>query len=534
MAKKHRRQDPAIPGNDPESATDTAWAMAATRETVISRLDSLPRSDSSEIDQAARQLSLGPAMIYRWLARYRRDPHVSALLKQSPGRKLGTRVLPPSVEQIIEDTIQSFYLKPERPSLAALHRRIWDECRKRKLPPPSYNTIHTRVRGIDEQTATRVRIGPRAVRNRLQPIVSCGPRPDYPLDLYQVDHTKVDVIVVDECDRRPLGRPWLTVVLDVASRMIAGYHLTFDPPCSTSVALALSHAVLPKEKYLQELGLQAEWPISGLPRVVHVDNAHEFHARALKRGCQEHGIQLTYRPPLQPHYGGHIERLIGTLMKEMHLLPGTTFSSVKERGEYDSEARAVMSMQELEQWLALQITGMYHQSVHRHLRCSPLQAWRRLHRPDRIRHPDDSSRFYIDFLPVEQRLIRRDGIQLFRIHYWDNTLSPLAGRSTRRHLIRYDPRDLSRIFVKGVVERGYISVPYRDLAHPRITLAEQRAALRELAQAKRLSLSEGNIFQTVASQRLLVEHARKKTVRAKRQTGTPSKSNLHASQPAGS
>ena len=37
--------------------------------------------------------------------------------------------------------------------------------------------------------------------------------------------------------------------------------------------------------------------------------------------------------------------------------------------------------------------------------------------------------------------------KLFRIHYWDNALSPLAGRSTRRHLIRYDPRNLSRIFV---------------------------------------------------------------------------------------
>jgi hypothetical protein len=60
------------------------------------------------------------------------------------------------------------------------------------------------------------------------------------------------------------------------------------------------------------------------------------------------------------------------------------------------------------------------------------------------------------------------------------------------------------------VERGYLSVPYRNLAHPRITLAEQRAALRKLAQAKHLSLSEDNIFQTVANQCLLVEQARKK------------------------
>ena len=113
---------------------------------------------------------------------------------------------------------------------------------KAQATATSYNTIHTRERGIDAHTTTRVRIGPKAVRDRLQPIVSCGPRPDYPLDLYQVDHTKVDVIVVDEYERRPLGRPWLTLVLDVASRMIAGYYLTFDPPCSTSVALALSHA----------------------------------------------------------------------------------------------------------------------------------------------------------------------------------------------------------------------------------------------------------------------------------------------------
>jgi putative transposase len=171
VAKKHRPQNRPGPGNGLESATDAAWAMAATRETIISQPYSLPHGGSSEVDQAARQLSLEPAMTYRWSARYRRDPHVSALLQQRPGRKLGTHVLPRSVEQIIEETVHSFYLTPERPSLAALHRRIWDECRSRKLAPPSYNTIHTRVLGIDAHTTTRVRIGPRAARNRLQPIV---------------------------------------------------------------------------------------------------------------------------------------------------------------------------------------------------------------------------------------------------------------------------------------------------------------------------------------------------------------------------
>jgi hypothetical protein len=35
-------------------------------------------------------------------------------------------------------------------------------------------------------------------------------------------------------------------------------------------------------------------------------------------------------------FGGHIERLIGTQMGKLHLLPGTTFSSPPERGDYDS------------------------------------------------------------------------------------------------------------------------------------------------------------------------------------------------------
>jgi transposase InsO family protein len=49
----------------------------------------------------------------------------------------------------------------------------------------------------------------------------------------------------------------------------------------------------------------SSWPLStlisiglcqGLPKGVHLDNAREFHSNALKRGCQEHGIELTFRP----------------------------------------------------------------------------------------------------------------------------------------------------------------------------------------------------------------------------------------------
>jgi putative transposase len=67
--------------------------------------------------------------------------------------------------------------------------------------------------------------------------------------------------------------------------------------------------------------------MSGLPHMIHVDNAKEFHSEALVRGCQEYGIIIDHRLRRQPQLGGHIERLIGTMMGAVHLLPGTTFSN---------------------------------------------------------------------------------------------------------------------------------------------------------------------------------------------------------------
>ena len=54
----------------------------------------------------------------------------------------------------------------------------------------------------------------------------------------------------------------------------------------------------------------------GIPERLHLDNAREFRSEALKRGCEQYGIAIDYRPVRTPHYGGHIERLIGTMRRE--------------------------------------------------------------------------------------------------------------------------------------------------------------------------------------------------------------------------
>jgi putative transposase len=322
----------------------------------------------------------------------------------------------------------------------------------------------------------------------------------------------MDLIVLDDRDRLPIGRPWISLAIDVATRAVAGFYLSLESPSVVSVALVLTQCVLRKDTWLADRGLASlEWPICGLPDEIHLDNAKEFHSRALRRGAQEYGIELSYRPLRQPHYGGHIERLIGTTMGAVHLLPGTTFSNVQEKGSYDSAKQATMTMAELERWLALEILGRYHQSVHSALHLPPLAAWEKgMRARGTLRQVQHARHFFCEFLPGERRLIRRDGIRLFNIHYWSNVLTPLAGRSHRPALVKYDPRDLSRVYFRD--DRGeYWDIPYRDLRLPPISLWEHQAATKQLRAEGRRSVDEKMLFEIVEEQRRLAEGSRKST-----------------------
>lgn len=134
-----------------------------------------------------------------------------------------------------------------------------------------------------------------------------------------------------------IQRPWLTLSIDVCSRRVPGFHLSLELPSATSVALCLAHAALPKDGWLAARNIEQVWPISGIPERLHLDNAREFRSEALRRGCEQHGIGIDYRPVRTPHYGGNIERLIGTMMGKVHLLPGTTFSDVRVKGDLDPQ-----------------------------------------------------------------------------------------------------------------------------------------------------------------------------------------------------
>ncbi|WP_459568769.1 hypothetical protein [Cupriavidus sp. 8B] len=117
----------------------------------------------------------------------------------------------------------------------------------------------------------------------------------------------------------------------------------------------------------------------GIPKVLHLDNAAEFEGRALRSGCNQHGVELMYRPAGRPYFGGHIARLNRTIMERVHSLPGSTGSSPKARKERKPEAEAALTIRDFEQWLMQEIGQTYHHASHRGLQgATPYSMWAQL------------------------------------------------------------------------------------------------------------------------------------------------------------
>ncbi|WP_157056371.1 Mu transposase C-terminal domain-containing protein [Pseudorhodobacter aquimaris] len=233
----------------------------------------------------------------------------------------------------------------------------------------------------------------------------------------------------------------------------------------------------PKAELLAELVCNVPWPAQGKPHSIHVDNGRDFRSHAFRSACAEWGIDLVYRPPGSPHFGGHIERLIGTMMGAVHLLPGTTQSSVVAKGDYDAEGMAAMTLGEFDRWFALEICR-YNNSIHSSLGCTPVAKWEVLSEEMMGDIPFEMEAFRVSFLPSELRKVRRDGIHLFQIRYWSDALAGHIGRGDGKVVVRYDPRDLSMIWVE-LDDGRYVEARYRNLEIPPVPLWEYREAMRK-------------------------------------------------------
>ncbi len=109
-------------------------------------------------------------------------------------------------------------------------------------------------------------------------------------------------------------------------------------------------------------------------------------------------------------------------------LPGTTFSNPDQRGDYDSENKAALTLRELERWLTLAV-GTYHGSVHNG---SPAAArWAEAIARPACQPSSLRTTAFGRFLPIIRRTLTRTGFVIDHIHYYADALKPWIARRDR-------------------------------------------------------------------------------------------------------
>lgn len=508
---------------DLSSVGEDDWDVAIERYKALRPLVGNPDRVRADVKKAADALLVSVATAYRYLDRIERFGTVSCLLRKTRADK-GEKKLDPPVERILKEVIASEYLTTHKRSPTKTLTEVKRRCRGEKLQLPCKSTLLRRIDEILPEERERKRNGRNAA---LDHRASRGSMPgiDRLHAIWQIDHTKVDIILVDEKDRVPIGRPWITLAIDVYSRMVVGWYVSFDPPGTLGTGLCISNAILPKDVWLAKLGVGHPWPCQGKPRVIQADNAKEFRGNMLKMACEEHDFDLKFRKVKKPNYGAHIERILGTLLEEIHALDGTTFSNPQEKGDYDSIEKAAMTLDEFERWLANLILGVYHHRKHAALNCPPIKRYR-----DGIFGDEntpgvgmlpiaaDPEKLRIDFLPFEERTIQPYGVVLDYIQYhdpvldkWIGALDPKTRKLKRRFIFRRDPRNISTLIFWDPDARRYFSIPYRDARRPAISLWELRAIQQYLAEKGNADIDEDMIFAALDEMRRIEETSRELT-----------------------
>jgi putative transposase len=221
---------------------------------------------------------------------------------------------------------------------------------------------------------------------------------------------------------------------------------------------------------------------------------------------------------------------MGNASQNLKKVEGATFSNPKERGDYDSEGNAILTMHELEQWLVVMI-AKYHDSPHEGIGGeTPIDRYRKgllggngkLPRGLPARRLDEE-KVRIDFMPFEERTVQSYGVVIEEIYYfadvlrpWVNSMDPDKPKLRRVFKFRRDPRDISRLYFFDPNAQRYYVIPYRNTSYPPISIWELRAARSAAKAAGIKNIDERIIFQYVNKLWEIQDQAALKTKVARR------------------
>ena len=188
------------------------------------------------------------------------------------------------------------------------------------------------------------------------------PEPSRLFERVEADTLMLHIFAFDE--RSGIAaRPFITLFMEVKTRYVIAWTISFDPPSEETTLLTLKKSISSSNPHG---GVSEHWLF---------DNGCEFISIGLRHLLELFFGEESFCKPYSPNEKPHIERLIETYTQRLiHRMKGTTFSNPEERGNYDSEKNAFYSGEQLRHYFT-EFLEIYHNEYHSALGMSPNEAW---------------------------------------------------------------------------------------------------------------------------------------------------------------
>ena len=435
-----------------------------------------PKNINPLIDKYSPQLSIkrpSYKTVIRWYKSFfEHDGNIVSLIDHNHKKGNRTKRTIEDETYFIEATER--FLDARRPSYSQAYQFYCDRIEienstiiSGKIAKVSYQAFKERLKKLPPYEVALKRFG-KNYANKLFNYYQSSVSTTRILERVEIDHTPLDLILLDDDLLIPLGRAYLTLLVDVFSGCIIGFHLGFNPPSYVSVSKAIIHSVKSKE-YVKDLkiALTNDWHCNGKMETLVVDNGAEFWSKSLDHACMETGVNVEYCKVGQPWGKPLIERkFLEVIQGIFGWTPGKTFSNILEKEGYDPQKDAVMRfstfVEEFHRW----IIDVHNASANTRYTKIPNYHWKMSEEnlPPAVLSDRDEKQFRIIMGVMHKGVVTAKGIKYKHLMYNNVALEQYRKqypqtKESRKKTIKIDPDDLSSIFVFLEEVGGYVEIP---------------------------------------------------------------------------
>ncbi len=462
----------------------------------------------------------GPTALRNWVRSYIRKGCKVGALKTLYTNCGNRNQLDPRVVSVIEHEVK-LYASILQPKIADIVEnvevRLDDLNKSSDGTTPlmvSNNAIRRRIHKIDPLMRDAGRMGKDYALRKYTP-VGKGIEAMVALARVEVDSWTVDLHTLvarsavwksmspEERKKVPRIRITLTVAIDCASRCIVGFNFSHSAPSTATGRSTLKSILHDKTDLAKACGAQAAWHMCGRAGDIATDGGPEFSDDFQDTAGLVGMNHLT--PDADPRKRGTIEKFFVTLERVCRYFAGRTFSNVVEKGDYNSEEAASVTVGEFFELVVRFIVDKYHLRPHRGLGGrTPYHKWMELTEHGDPPRPSDEQIAYAFMIKRKPKVINSTGFELLGNAYNSEELVWLRTVAGQRHIdVGIEPEDMSVMYaiipedlvgrVKGVEDdRRLLIIPNQSgikkdmkLAHILLSNADVREFVKREAAAGR-------------------------------------------------